>query len=601
MVSVPARRTLHYAPVVRAAVVVAATVAYLAFVFRLDEEQSRISGLGDWIDPYFINGLLEHWFHVLTSLENPATPPVFHPAPHALGYSHGLVLFAPFYVPFRFWMHPFHAYTAAIFTVVVVGVSALYALLRYAGRSFVESVALCALFCTSANVMNGATGVWTQRASVFLIPPVLLLVVRAAARRDSRAAIPAFAAGLLSTLLYVQDFYTAHFALLLALWFAAAGLAAHHGDAMRRYAAAFFHQPASDNAPARLRRGRRIAVVLASIGMVAAVLILVSGGIDTRVWGIRIAARDWRRPMMLAVVAAAFVIWSDPRLRLPPGPILRRVWLRAFLAGAALGAIAFLWIYLPVFRQRSEFPAEEVRQALTATSPYWSFRPFVFALALGALAWVPWFKADRVGRLYAAWLLCGSAFVWLVPLRFGDRAIWMDAVRPLPGFAAIRDPSRIIYLYELAVVIVAALVLRRTQGRRFGTAAAIIAVALIVARPNHERFDYLREVAVFDRWVAAPMAIDPACRSFFIKGASATYMSRSPHMAGLYGGDSMFIAFAHALPTLNGYSAWFPPGWELANPQEDTYPGRVRAWIGRHRLTNVCELDIDARTMRPAR
>ena len=40
----------------------------------------------------------------------------------------------------------------------------------------------------------------------------------------------------------------------------------------------------------------------------------------------------------------------------------------------------------------------------------------------------------------------------------------------------------------------------------------------------------------------------------------------------------------------------------VRNPQEASYPGRVRAWIERSRLTGVCELDIDARTIgRPLR
>jgi hypothetical protein len=62
----------------------------------------------------------------------------------------------------------------------------------------------------------------------------------------------------------------------------------------------------------------------------------------------------------------------------------------------------------------------------------------------------------------------------------------------------------------------------------------------------------------------------------------------------------MFIALQQGLPTLNGYSAWGPQGWELANPQEPTYPGRVREWIQRNNLKDVCELDIESRTMRIA-
>lgn len=574
----------------RAVLVLTATIAYLGFVFRLDERAFRSAGLGDWIDPYFINGLLEHWFHVAASMANPASPPIFHPVPHVIGYSHGLVLFAPFYVPLRLWLHPFLAYTGAIFAVMLVGTAALYAWLRHHGRSFVEAVALCALFVSSPNVMNGPTGVWTQRASVFLIPPILLLAARSAAPAARRPGASAFIAGLLALLLYVQDFYTAQFAMVMTVWFVAAALAVHQPDAIRRHAATFLH-PRS--------RGKRIALAIAAVAALSAGLILASGGGETRVFGIRMVARDWTRPALVAVVAVVFAVWRDPQLRLSFGAAVSHMGLRGFLAGAAVGTAVFLWMYLPAFRERSGFPAEELWRGLSDRSPYWSYRPFIFAAALAALAWWPWFRVDRAGRAYAAWLIAGSVFVWLVPLKFGDRALWMDVLRPLPGFAAIRDPARIIYLYELAVVIAAALILRQAPDWRVRAAAVVVAFGLVLGAPNRERFYYARDMAMFDRWVAAPIAIDPGCRSFFLKGASDAYMARSPHMAGLYGGDATFVALTHDVPTLNGYSAWFPPDWELANPQEATYPGRVRSWIRRNRLEHVCALDIDARRMEP--
>jgi hypothetical protein len=37
----------------------------------------------------------------------------------------------------------------------------------------------------------------------------------------------------------------------------------------------------------------------------------------------------------------------------------------------------------------------------------------------------------------------------------------------------------------------------------------------------------------------------------------------------------------------------------LANPQEAGYIEAVQRWIGQHQLTEVCVLDIDARTMTP--
>jgi hypothetical protein len=64
--------------------------------------------------------------------------------------------------------------------------------------------------------------------------------------------------------------------------------------------------------------------------------------------------------------------------------------------------------------------------------------------------------------------------------------------------------------------------------------------------------------------------------------------------------DAMFISLNHRLPTLNGYSAWAPEGWNLRNPPEPEYLDRARAWITDHHLTGACALDVDARTMRLA-
>jgi hypothetical protein len=99
--------------------------------------------------------------------------------------------------------------------------------------------------------------------------------------------------------------------------------------------------------------------------------------------------------------------------------------------------------------------------------------------------------------------------------------------------------------------------------------------------------------------VEAPIAIDSSCESFFIKGASDAYMSRSGNMWSLYAMDAMFISLRTSLPTLNGYSAWWPDGWRLSNPQTPEYPTSVAQWIAQNGLRRVCALDIEARTMTP--
>ena len=60
----------------------------------------------------------------------------------------------------------------------------------------------------------------------------------------------------------------------------------------------------------------------------------------------------------------------------------------------------------------------------------------------------------------------------------------------------------------------------------------------------------------------------------------------------------MFVSLNEAIPTLNGYSAWYPAEWNLLNPQETEYTDAVGRWILRHDLEGVCAFDIEARTIR---
>jgi hypothetical protein len=57
--------------VLRAAAVLAASLPFLSDVFGLSTPAFWQAGLGDWIDPYFINFLLEHWYHAVTTFSDP--------------------------------------------------------------------------------------------------------------------------------------------------------------------------------------------------------------------------------------------------------------------------------------------------------------------------------------------------------------------------------------------------------------------------------------------------------------------------------------------------------------------------------------------------
>jgi hypothetical protein len=115
----------------RAATLLLVSGLFLGRVFQIYTPSFWNHGLGDWLDPYFINYLLEHWAHSLSGW-SPASPPMFYPASKTLGYSHGLVLFAPFYLLVRPFLHPFQAYGVALFLILETGTVCPYLLFRRA-------------------------------------------------------------------------------------------------------------------------------------------------------------------------------------------------------------------------------------------------------------------------------------------------------------------------------------------------------------------------------------------------------------------------------------------------------------------------------------
>jgi hypothetical protein len=215
------------------------------------------------------------------------------------------------------------------------------------------------------------------------------------------------------------------------------------------------------------------------------------------------------------------------------------------------------------------------------------------------LACVPWLRVDRKIRACVLWAAAVSVFVFLMPLRIDGFSLWLSFLRHVPGFSVIRDPTRVVFEYELAFIFAVGLLLTRFRQRRAYRVVICMLLLFLLATDFHVQIlKYARPMSVFGRWVEAPIAIDPACRSFYVKRASEDYMSRSDHVPALYAGDALFISLRHGLPTLNGYSAWSPDGWTLNDPRDHDYGERVRDWIQRNRLSSVCELDIEARTMR---
>ena len=631
----------------RLVLVVALPLAYFASAFRIANWKPPESGLGDWLDPYFINFLLEHWYYSISTFRNPLSPLMYYPVSGSLGYSHSLILYAPFYVVLRPFVDEFQAYTLALMLVLVTGAACLIVLLRRVGLGLVEALALGALFVTSSNVINGGTSIWSQTASVFLIPPILIILAASVRVSNGRLAVTlACLSGLLGSLLVSQDYYTGAFtALLLAVLVVVPALMSPvfhdfwHGVAQSvKASTTAFVQTVPP-----VKRPSYLWLLVASVAIGVAAVAFVHPIDRTAIGPWRFSVRDPSRPLFLGLLAAAWFAgrrWSVLARLSPAAAVLSRgvaaassglmVMYRArvpqagrslvvaFVVGGLAGLAVFLWIYLPSYVEHPAFPREHLMNGLKSLDParwqdlrgtiadfkgFDTLRPFVFVLGVSLIVWMSPRQIDRHVRLYALWFSFISLLIVLVPLRYGALSFWSVLFGWLPGLGPIRDPKRIIHIYELGVVLATAFALRslpRRSWRRL-TVAAMALVLLVFTtattpwQPPTIHFD--RPRSFFNEWVLGRIEVDPSCRSFFIKGASERYMSRSGHMWTLYAMDSAFIALKYSIPTLNGYSAWTPTGWHLTNPQESDYMPAVNEWIAKHNLRDVCQLDIDARTM----
>jgi hypothetical protein len=630
----------------RSLLVFALPLAYFATAFGVAGGSLPASGLGDWIDPYFINFILEHWYSSISTFSDPLSPRMFFPVSGSLGYSHSLVLYAPFYVVLRPFADEFQAYTLTVMLVLATGSACLFLLLRKMGLGRIEALALSALFVTSGNVINDETSIWSQTASVFLLPPTLVILA-ASVRMSSGTLARALAglSGLLGGLLLAHDYYTGAFAALLLVLIVA--VPAAMSPAVRGFWLALARSMASAAralvfTEAPVRRPSYIWLLVAGVALAVAAVAFVRPIDRTAIGPVTFSVRDPFRPLLLGLLAAGWFTgrrWSLParlrqaastlwrgvaaassgllrlsRTRLPPGA---RPLVMTFAAGGLTGLALFLWIYLPSYVEHPAFPREHLMSRLKPLNParwqdlsglvddlkgYATLRPFGLVLGLTFVVWAFERRVDRQVRLYALWLLLLSVLILLVPMQYGGISFWTVLFGWLPGLSPIRDPKRIIHVYELGVVLAAAFVLRSLPWRSPPRVAVAALVALLLIGTTEWRVPTIhfgRPRSVFDEWVLGRIDIDPSCRSFFIKGASKRYMSRSGHMWSLYAMDSMFIAMKHSLPTLNGYSAWTPEGWHLANPQERDYLLAVDRWIARHGLSDVCQLDIEARTITP--
>ncbi|HXO29511.1 MAG TPA: hypothetical protein VOA80_19330, partial [Thermoanaerobaculia bacterium] len=535
--------------------VIAAAVGIIAsglsfaefFTSRFD----RIAG--NFGDARLIIYLHEHWYNVYRGREAWLSPPFFFPVKHVLAYSHTLFLQSLPYSLLRLTgLDPYVSFEATLLLFSWVGYGATVGLLCQleVRRGFAIIGAVLFVF---SNILH----IWIiapQSYTIMLIPLVLLWVAKAVAygsQRRTRTLLLLSAAGISCSLILFSDFYTGWFFGFFALMVGALATSTH-----------------------RELRSRCIMFVRESWSLIVPALLAASLALLPFIitYGPAILSNQGRPFDQLALYALPFAdIVNVHTGNLVWGRLLGRIDAGYDNLGMAYGLPPGLLCGFVV----------------------------VVALMLARRRVLPWERGDLrfalVSRSTAVVLLA-----WALLFKTRHSLLWHMVWHRVPGASAIRLTQRFQYQLSLAVVVAVVAALsaawdaasRRTvPGRPLWRAMALVAIGvasafLLLEQVNLVETHWISRREEQDRLgaISAPPA---RCESFFIQQAA---IPRLPGIALQV--DAMLISQRLAVPTINGYSGFNPPGWLLGNPSHPEYLDYVASWASAHHLRQPCAYQV---------
>jgi hypothetical protein len=536
-------------------------VLYLS-LFDLNRLWQEGMLLGDSGDPRFIGSILEHWFQVLRGRRPWHSPGFYYPTPGVLGFSDGLVLYVPIYALARMaGADPYLALTQTQLVLPIISYVGLFVFFTKILRLDVLGAGLLSLTGTLTENYLGYR-FFPQNHAICLLPLALLLIGSAMQKplggSQARRLASGFLGGLIAGSLALTSFAT--------FWLTG--------------------------------------VLLGIFGLALASLAGVA------VWVFR--SQEIRADVhQIACNAVA-----------DRGPLI------AIAIGLACGIIPALMVYLPVaanhqsawregFRNLVEWRLSllDVRVAspgalldLLARRLLPVCQGAAVALALVVLVVVAFARQVSGGvRLLAVAALLSIVVALMAMYRFGQSSLWL-VLELFPGGIAVSDPRRFGFVIHMASVVamagVAAWLIRQDGHRARLLLVAFYGMIALIAydgwRHIGRSIQNLPQADYFT-FVDAPYARSGECQSFFLGAEGAKdQLTRLGNLWPLFNLDAVYLSYRLELPTLNGYSGHFPPGWELREPScSGCYLNAVDRWIRLHRLEKVCVFEYSSRELKP--
>jgi hypothetical protein len=515
---------------------------------------------GDRGDTRFVAFIHEHVFQAILGRSDFLSPPFFYDATKTLGYSDAFLLNQLIYAPSR-WLGA-DPYLALLLTIMMLSIASygfLYALLRRFGHASVVISACSSFVFTFANNLY-VNSVHPQLFMIYYIPIVAYLASYAIAgihNHKNHSLIAGGIAGLLYSFLFSTGFYMAWFFGLGLLIFVLIFILLSW-----RAVCAWF---AAD--PIRIGLLGLTFVDGFVIGLILFVLIYIP---VLKVGG----SREFNEYLLsaatftdIANIGSNF-IWSDlfEKIGLVPGA---RILGGGEQTYALTPGLQLLVIFSLMIGLRARYWEIDSRDELT--------RAVVIAAAAVCIA------------------------LFLFTIKIHDQSFFLILTKLVPGARAIRAGYRGMIVANFFAVIAVALAI--SQISRFSTTAlkvkltrAIVVVLMTLGMVEQVNLAQVSSVSrAFELAQLNNVSAPPGdCRSFYIAGDPGQFWA-------IVQIDAMLVAQRINLPTINGYSGFFPPTWHLYYPTDANYEQKAHAWAAQRGIgAGLCRLEMVDGTFRPA-
>ena len=525
-----------------------------AFVFFRWQIFSKFDLLfGDRGDARLIIFLHEHVYQSLWFRNSVLSPPFFYDLQQTLGYSEAFLLNQVVYAPLRLLgTDPYLALSLVVVVLSVVSFTCAYLFLRRLGVSSAIA-AVGALVITFPNNLYVKSG-HLQHFAVYYLPVVAwssAVAIGEVHTRRRRAYVSAAVAGGVAGMVFSTGYYVA--------WFFGLGLV------VLAVAGFGFVRPVLRDWWREGRRDVQRLLSCAALAFAAAMVVFVVVYAPALARGATRTLVDYLfyapRLEDLFNVGNGNLIWSKPI--------------------AVLGLVS---------AKRRAF--EEATIALT---------PIMQALLLvcAALAVRPGFwpatARGRIARALAFGGLCVCALFFVLTVKVNGLTLFKWVQILIPGATAIRVGYRAMVVGNLFAMTAIAVTFDRIVCRALAEPGALLravrigVAGVLLAMVAIEQINVGQSAFVsrtFERAHLARLDRAPStCRTFFV----APQPGRQWFEVQM---DAMMIAMALRLPTINGYSGFMPPGWELYDTNAPDYESLAMKWARARGLEGLCRVDV---------